>query len=213
MSAPDFEHLGPRLSEGAALLGLPLTATHRDQLLALLTLLGRWNRVFNLTAVREPARMVPYHLLDSLALAPLLRGDQVLDIGTGAGFPGLPLAILQPERNFTLLDANGKKTRFVRQAVMELGLANVRVEQARAESYRSRGKFATILARAFAPLPLILGVARPLLQHPGLLLASKGPGVDKELLHLDTQGDKISTHRLQVPFLDSERVLVAIEID
>lgn len=207
-----LESRAARLGQGAKALGLTLSQGQLDQLLGLLGLLERWNRVYNLTGVRDLDRMVPFHLLDSLALAPWLRGGTVLDVGTGAGFPGLPLAILQPERGFTLLDSNGKKIRFIRQAAMELGLGNVEPVQARVESYPAREKFATILARAFAPLPRIIQLVRPLLGSPGVLLASKGPGVEQELPVVGGVVGEIRTHRLQVPFLEGERILVEFAV-
>jgi len=196
------------LADGAAELGLDLGAQQTERLLGLLDLLGRWNRAFNLTAVRDPLRMVPHHLLDSLVLAPYLHGDRVLDVGTGPGFPGLPLAILQPRRRFVLLDSNGKKLRFVRQAVMELGLENVETVQTRIESYRSGEKFATILARAFAPLPDIVRLVSPLLLPDGLLLAAKSRRAEEEIQATETVTGQLRLHPLQVPFLQAERTLV-----
>lgn len=205
-------HLLTRLEQGAREMGLSLEAAGAAQLVALLELLLRWNRVYNLTAVREPEQMVAYHLLDSLALLPYLRGERVLDIGTGAGFPGLPLAIVQPQRGFVLLDGNGKKIRFVRQAVLELGLGNVRPVQARIESYPRGEKFATITARAFAPLPRLLEMVRPWLERPGFLLAPKGRGVMEELEALPLEEGVLRLHRLQIPFVGRERSLVEIEL-
>lgn len=210
-TAPD--HLPARLDAGAAQLGLTLTLDQRDRLLALVALLARWNRTYNLTAVRDPLAMVAYHLLDSLALTPYLSGATVLDLGTGAGFPGLPLAILHPERRFTLMDGNGKKVRFVRQAVLELGLTNVEAVQMRIESYKSEVKFATIVARALAPLPQLLDWVAPLLQRPGVLLAPKGRKAPAELDGLDLAPGRgrVALHPLRVPYVDGERALVEIE--
>lgn len=206
------QQLARRLAEGSERLGVPASTDQQGQMLELIALLERWGRAYNLTAVRDPLRMVSHHLLDSLALAPFIRGARVLDAGTGAGFPGLPLAIAYPERHFVLLDSNGKKVRFVRQAVMELGLKNVEAVQVRIESYPSRKKFATIVARAFAPLPKILQLAQPLVERPGVLLAPKGRWVEAELDGLSRPPDGLRLHRLRVPFLERERTLVEIRL-
>lgn len=205
------DRLASRLSDGINRLKLIVTNDDQQRLLALINLLKRWSKAYNLTAVRDPVRMVPYHLLDSLAVAPYLRGERVLDVGTGAGFPGLPLAIVQPDRHFVLLDSNGKKIRFVRQAVMELGIRNVNAVQARIETYESGQKFATILARAFASLPDILRLTGPLLDQPGVLLALKSRQAGDELKTLDKRPESARLHRLDVPFLDGERTLIEIE--
>jgi 16S rRNA (guanine527-N7)-methyltransferase len=207
------QQLARRLAEGVERLGVSASARQQGQMLELIALLERWGRAYNLTAVRDPLRMVSHHLLDSLALAPFIRGTRVLDVGTGAGFPGLPLAILTPERHFVLLDSNGKKVRFVRQAVMELGLDNVEVVQARIESYTSREKFATIVTRAFASLPRILQITQPLLARPGVLLAPKGRQVEAELDGLSLPRGELRLHCLRVPFLEGERVLVEVRYD
>jgi 16S rRNA (guanine527-N7)-methyltransferase len=208
MNAAD--ELRRRLETGARQLGLALEPGQSERLMALIELLARWSRAFNLTAVREPGRMVSYHLLDSLAMAPFLEGERILDVGTGAGFPGLPLAILQPRRRFVLLDGNGKKVRFVRQAVLELGLENVEPVQARIETYQCSAKFATILVRAFAPLADILHLTAPLLLPTGLLLAAKGPRAESEIAALHPAPAVCRVHTLAVPYLEAARALVAI---
>lgn len=208
------QQLARGLTEGIERLGVSASARQQGQMLELIALLERWGRAYNLTAVRDPLRMVSHHLLDSLALAPFIQGARLLDVGTGAGFPGLPLAILTPERHFVLLDSNGKKVRFVRQAVMELGLDHVEVVQARIESYTSREKFATIVTRAFASLPKILQMAQPLLARPGVLLAPKGrlAEVEAELDGLPLRQGELRLQRLPVPLLEGERVLVEIRL-
>ena len=204
------QQLASRLAEGIDVLGISADREQQGRMLELIALLQRWGRAYNLTAVRDPLRMVSHHLLDSLALVPYIRGERVLDVGTGAGFPGLPLAIMMPERRFVLLDGNGKKVRFVRQAVMELGLGNVEAVQARIESYTSGQKFATIVTRAFAPLPKILQLTQPLLARPGVLLAPKGRQVDAELDGLALPEGELYLHRLRVPFVEGERALVEV---
>jgi 16S rRNA (guanine527-N7)-methyltransferase len=156
----------------------------RTALIGYLGLLERWNRTYNLTAVRDPLQMVPRHLLDSLSVLPWVSRGPVLDLGTGAGLPGIPLAIARPHLAFTLLDSNGKKTRFVRQAALELGLENVEVVQVRLEAYRPERKFATIVARALASLPSLYASAQALATADGRLLALKGPLAADELAAL-----------------------------
>lgn len=176
-----------------------------------LYLLERWNRVFNLTAVRDPAGMVPRHLLDSLVVAPFLGAGAVLDLGTGAGLPGIPLAIMQPAREFVLLDANGKKVRFVRQAALELGLRNLEAVQGRMESYRPGRKFANIVSRAVTSLLDLSAAAEPLVARPGRLLALKGRWPHDELAALG--GHSPLVHPVTVPGLDGERHLIEIRYD
>jgi 16S rRNA (guanine527-N7)-methyltransferase len=202
-----------RLDAGLAALGLSASASQRAGLLAYVTLLTRWNRIYNLTAVRDPLEMVGRHLLDSLTVGPYLFGDSVLDLGTGAGLPGIPLALLHPGRRFWLLDGNGKKTRFVRQVVMELGLTNCEVVQARMESYRPARKFATIVARAVATLVDLQTLAEPLLDRPGRLLLMKGRAPEAELEDLIPCSKTTEVHRLAVPFVVGERHLIELRLD
>jgi len=199
------------LVQGIDRLGLEVFESDRQRLLALLALLRHWNRRFNLTAVRDPLRMVPYHLLDSLAVSPYLRGTEVLDVGTGAGFPGLPLAIIHPEIRFVLLDSNGKKVRFVRQAIMELNISNVEAVQARVESLERASGFSTIVTRAFAALPEIVQLTSHLLVPRGVLLALKSRQAETELEALLHSPIQARLRRLQVPFLEGQRSLIEIE--
>jgi 16S rRNA (guanine527-N7)-methyltransferase len=203
--------LRARLDGGLADLGLDVSDEGRKRLLAFVALLARWNRAYNLTAVRDPLRMVPRHLLDSLSISPFLRGSPILDLGSGAGLPGIPLAILHPGRRFVLLDSNGKKTRFLRQAVLELALDQVEIVQARMESYRPQEKFATIVSRAVTSLAELWAAAEPLLERRGRLLVMKGRFPGDELSDLATPAP--SVQRLSVPFLDGERHLVEIRCD
>ena len=201
-----------RLRLGCAALGLAPTAGQRARLLQFLELLLRWNRAYNLTAVRDPVEMVSRHLLDSLSIQPFLFGDPILDLGTGAGLPGLPLAILEPKRRFWLLDANGKKVRFVRRAVLELGLENIEPVQARIETYRPGLKFSTILSRAVAADDILNAPTADWLAHPGRILLMKGrdPREDGVLEPLEHLAAPPRVHRLEVPFLDAPRHLIEV---
>jgi len=204
-------HLERRLDQGLAALRLELSAAQRTALLAYVALLVKWNKAFNLTAVRDPAQMVTRHLLDSLAVLPHLHGGRIIDIGSGAGLPGIPLAIAAPERQFTLLDSNGKKTRFMTQACVEVGVGNATVVNSRVEDFRPDGLFDTVTARAFAPLASIVAQTRHLLAPAGCVLAMKGAVAAEELAELPT-GERVEVIPLKVPGLEQEqRHLVRIE--
>lgn len=200
-----------RLDEGLDAMGLDLPEEQRQRLIGFLTLLLRWNRTYNLTAVRDPEAAVTRHLLDSLAVLPYLTGSPVLDLGSGAGLPGIPLAIAVPSHRFVLLDGNGKKIRFVRQAALELGLSGVEAVQARMESYRPQQKFATIISRAVAELETLWRAAEPLLATPGRVLLMKGRRPEAELAALSAPNPQC--HRLSVPGLEAERHLIEIRRD
>jgi 16S rRNA (guanine527-N7)-methyltransferase len=214
MGETDREAVCAQLEAGLHRMGLVAGTEQLERMIGFLELLQRWNKAYNLTAVREPREMVPKHLLDSLSVGSYLFGASVLDLGTGPGLPGIPLAVMAPERAFHLLDSNGKKTRFVRQAVMGLGLTNVTVVQARMESYLPDEKFATIVSRAVRSVPDLLAATGRLLARPSRLLAMKGrrPG-DDELCLLDPRPDTLRIHRLKVPFLDGERHLIDARYD
>ncbi len=196
-----------RLDQGLGRMGLAPPPETRERLLALVRLLARWNRAYNLTAVRDPLAMIGHHLLDSLSALPLLRGPRLLDLGTGPGLPGLPLAIWRPDLEWVLLDANGKKIRFVRQAVMDLGLGNVTPVQGRIQAYPREEKFATITARAFASLPELAALSRPHLVADGVLLAFKGRRAGGELAESGLRG---RVHRVEVPFVEGARAILEI---
>lgn len=198
------------LADGLSELGLPATLEQQEQLLAFIRLLAKWNRVYNLTAIHKPDDMVRLHLLDSLAVLPYVGGQRVLDVGTGAGLPGIPLAVLSPQRDFTLLDANAKKTRFVRQAVIELGLANVGVEHSRIEQFQPAAGFDVILARAFASLPAIVGETLRLLNPDGTILAQKGKAPVAEYQSLENV--TVEEFSLRIPGIDAQRHLIAIKL-
>jgi 16S rRNA (guanine527-N7)-methyltransferase len=198
------------LDQGLRDMGLDLPAPVRARLIAYLRLLEKWNRAYNLTAVREPAQMVPRHLLDSLSILPYLRGPRVLDIGTGAGLPGIPLALARPDLAFTLLDSNAKKIRFVTQAAHALALDNVEIVQTRAEKFHPEKKFDTLVTRAFAPIPDMLASARHLCGRRGRFLAMKGVFPQEELAALGADFT-VEAIPLRVPGLEAARHLVIIE--
>jgi 16S rRNA (guanine527-N7)-methyltransferase len=202
--------LSDSLNAGLAQLKCVLDVGQQQQLLDYLALLARWNRAYNLTAVRDPARMMPLHLLDSLSIRPFLDGERVLDVGTGAGLPGIPLAVAEPRRQFVLLDSNGKKTRFVLQAVTTLGLQNVEVVQSRVEHYKSDSLFDTIMSRAFATLADFIQGCSHLLAPQGQLLAMKGKHPADELASLPDGWQCAAEHELVVPGVEAERRLLKI---
>ena len=199
------------LGPGLAALGLSLPAESTARLLEFVELLQRWNQAYNLTAVRDPAEMLTKHLLDSLAVLPYVSRGPVEDVGAGAGLPGIPLAIARPDLRFTLLDSNGKKTRFMVQAAASLKLHNVEVVQARVEGYRPPVPFATVLSRAFASLGEFVRLAGAGCAPGGRLLAMKGARPEQELTDIPAGYRVLGVHPLKVPGLDAERCLVEIE--
>jgi 16S rRNA (guanine527-N7)-methyltransferase len=198
------------LLQGAHVLGIDLTDAQATRLTAHLDLLDEWGARMNLTAIRDRPSQVTKHLLDSLSVRPFLRGERIADIGSGAGFPGIPLAILEPGRRFTLIESTGKKCRFLEHVRDALGLANVEVVQARAEAFKTAERFDTVLARAVGPVAELVKLAGPLVAGGGRLLAMKGRYPDDELA-AKLNGWKVATvHRLVVPGLADERHLVEL---
>ena len=176
--------LSRKLETGLEALGVAVSASARSSLLEYCELLMKWNKTFNLTSVDDPEQMISLHLLDSLAVLPFLPGGRVLDVGTGAGLPGIPLAIACPEQAFVLLDSNGKKTRFLVQASGQLGLENVEVVNQRVEQYQVQELFDVIISRAFSSLGQFLSACNHLLSPGGQFLAMKGKLPEDELHHL-----------------------------
>ncbi len=201
-----------RLIEDAGALGVPLADDRAALLLRLLDELARWNKTYNLTSVDDRAGMLTHHLLDSLSIAPRLAGESVADVGTGAGFPGLPLAIVDPARRFTLIDSNNKKIRFVTHAVRALGLANVEPLHARVEDLAPARPFDTVVARALAPLPRLLAQVRPLCGPRSRVLAMKGARLDEELRDLDAAWHLEEVVALRVPGLEAGRALAVLRL-
>lgn len=199
------------LEQGLIGLGLELDAGQRERLLQYLQLLEKWNQVYNLTAIRELTKMVGAHLLDSLSVVPFLSGANVLDVGSGAGLPGIPIAVAKPHCRVTLLDSNHKKAAFLRQAVAELTLKNAGVICERVESWVAPDGFDFIISRAFSDLGEFVSLAGRLLAPHGVIAAMKGLHPFEELERLPA-GFRVSDVRaLQVPGLEAERHLVLIE--
>ena len=176
-----------------------------------LQLLDKWNQVFNLTAVRKIADMVPLHLLDSLAISPYLHGSRIIDVGTGAGLPGIPLALTQPEKTFVLLDSNGKKTRFLTQIKAELALPNVTVAQARVEDFIPDERFDSIGSRAFSSIPVMLAKTQHLAAPDGQFIAMKGTLPQAELTQLAAAFHVLNVHQLTINGLPAQRHVVCIK--
>lgn len=204
-------HTPPHAALDAGLAALGLDASLAAPLRRYLELLARWNRTYNLTAIRDPGEMVTLHLLDSLSMHAHVRGvARLADLGTGAGLPGIPLAIALPELQVTLVESNGKKARFLREAVRTLGLANARVAESRAEALDMPGAFAAITARAMATLADLVTAGGHLLAPGGRLLAMKGVRPDAEIADLPPGWRVEAVHPLAVPGLAAERHLVVV---
>ena len=198
------------LACGVAQLGIEVAPEVQQKMLDYLALLQKWNKVYSLTAIRQTEQMVSHHLLDSLAVLPHLWPSRWLDVGCGAGLPGLVLALMRPEWTFTLLDSNSKKTSFVQQAVIELGLSNVSVCCARVENWQPEEKFDGIISRAFAEVAEFTVLTRHLLKADGGWVAMKGVP-DQELERLSTGIVVKRVIPLQVPSLDAARCLVILK--
>ena len=206
------DDLRPDLETGLRQLGLD--AALAEPLLAYLALLARWNATYNLTAIRDPREMLVKHLLDSLAMHAHLDGiGNLADLGTGPGLPGIPLAIARPDLQVMLVESNGKKARFLREAVRQLKLGNANVAESRIEAFDARGRFDAITARALATLPLILELGGHLPGPDGRLLAMKGVVPDDEIAALPAGWRLAALHALRVPGLDAERHLVEVARD
>ena len=198
------------LLDGARALALELDEAQLARLVAHLDLLDEWNTRMNLTAIRDRPSQLTKHLLDSLTVQPYLRGQRIADVGSGAGFPGIPLAIVEPQRHFSLIESTGKKCRFLEHVRDELQLKNVEVVQSRAENYRPEVRFDTVVARAVGPLAGLLKAAGGLVVGGGRLLAMKGRYPQDELAARLNGWKVAAVHPLSVPGLDEERHLVEL---
>ncbi|MFQ1791559.1 16S rRNA (guanine(527)-N(7))-methyltransferase RsmG [Aeromonas veronii] len=188
--------------------GIVITDTQKSQLVQLVELLHKWNKAYNLTSVRDPDAMLVKHILDSLVVSPHLHGERFIDVGTGPGLPGLPLAIINPDKQFVLLDSLGKRINFIRQVIQELGLTNVTPVKSRVEEYQPEVRFDGVLSRAFASLEDMLSWCHHLPSEQGCFLALKGQYPEQELAQLPANIRLVACHELRVPELEGERHLL-----
>ncbi len=210
-AGPAQAGLGGRLEKGAAELGLALGRGDRSKLLQYLALLEKWNQAYNLTAIRDSGKMVSGHLLDCLAVIPYLTGSRMLDAGSGAGFPGIPVAVARPDIQVALLDSSQKKAAFLRQAVADLQLKNATVVCERVEAWHAAEKFDFIISRAFAEIAQFIALTKHLLAPRGTFAAMKGVYPFEEIERLPPDFRVRQVHAFAVPGLESERHLVLIE--
>ncbi|EMV1096036.1 16S rRNA (guanine(527)-N(7))-methyltransferase RsmG [Salmonella enterica] len=191
--------------------GISLTDHQKNHLVAYVGMLDKWNKAYNLTSVRDPAEMIVRHILDSIVVAPYLQGQRFIDVGTGPGLPGIPLAIVLPDAHFTLLDSLGKRVRFLRQVQHELKLENITPVQSRVEAYPSEPPFDGVISRAFASLSDIVSWCRHLPGDKGRFYALKGQLPEDEIASLPNNFSVESVEKLRVPQLEGERHLVIIK--
>lgn len=205
-----MDSLRPQLDSLLQQANISLPDQQKQQLLQLVGLLHKWNKAYNLTSVREPEAMLVRHILDSIVVSPHLAATRYIDVGTGPGLPGLPLAIVNPDKQFVLLDSLGKRIRFIRQVILELGLTNVTPVQSRVEYFHDEIGFDGVLSRAFASLTDMLTWCHHLPSQQGVFLALKGVYPEDELTSMPAGFEMVSAHRLAVPQLDAERHLIMI---
>lgn len=204
-----MSHLAEKLATGVAAMGLPVTAAMQQQLLDYLALLAKWNKVYNLTAVRDTGEMVTLHLLDSLSVLPYIKSKSLLDVGSGGGLPGIVLAICLPTLRVTTIDTVQKKAIFMRQVKGELGLDNLNVVHGRVEQYQPDERFEAIISRAFSEINLFMALSQHLLMDGGHWYAMKGVSPSEELANLGVKASKV--YPLFVAGLTAERHLAVIE--
>ena len=209
-SLSQTQHLSTKLTDGLIEIGISVTDGQKKQLLHYIELLVKWNRAYNLTSVRDPSDMISRHLLDSLVIAPYLNGQHIIDVGTGAGLPGIPLSILYPSKQFTLLDSNGKKTRFLMQVKLDLKLSNVRIENRRSELFKPEPFFDTVVSRAFASLSNMLNWSAHFIDDSGAFLAMKGLYPSDEIAEMSNEFSVADAIELNVPGSEAKRHLIII---
>ncbi len=207
-----IEQLSEPLSVALCEMDIVLDATRQACLLDYLALIAKWNRTYNLTAIHEPERMLTHHLLDSLSILSAVAAGPLLDVGSGAGLPGIPLAIVRPDLRVTLLDSSQKRCGFMQQAAIAFKLGNVKVVHARAEAFQSAEKYPQIVSRAFSDLSDFVKATHHLLAEGGEWLAMKGLYPDEEIAQL--KGARVKSHaKLHIPGLDADRQLIIMEMD
>ena len=205
------ENLLATLQKGLADLGEDPGSHPCQAYLAYLSLLSQWNKAYNLTAIHGIDSMLTHHVLDSLAVLPYIQGIDCLDVGSGAGLPGLILALARPQQNWCLLDSNGKKVRFMKQALLELKISNARVFHSRIENYHPESRYSTIISRALRPAPVFYQQVIPLLRGKGRVIVMKGVRPEAELLALQQAGIAFELVALRIPGLNKQRHLVVID--
>ncbi|MBJ7536387.1 16S rRNA (guanine(527)-N(7))-methyltransferase RsmG [Marinomonas transparens] len=198
------------IQKGAQQLGAAISDETIQVLVNYLIMLEKWNKAYNLTAIRDVEKMISLHLLDSLATLPYITGDNIIDVGTGPGLPGMVLAICYPEKHFTLLDSNGKKTRFLTQVKMELGIDNVTVANERVEKHTHQGEYDHVISRAFASIQDMINWTLLLPKDTGNFLAMKGVYPKEELAVLPKEVDLVHIEPLNVPNIQAERHMVVM---
>jgi len=212
MAALTHTEVQRQLQTGIQQLGMELTQDRLAALQLYLELLEKWNRSFNLSGVKDPLKMVNLHILDSLSISPYLDGKTILDVGSGAGLPGIPLAIFNPDKQFILLDSNGKKTRFLFQVKLALKLDNVSIENKRLEHYDCHRQLDIVISRAFTSLARLVELCSRATGNKGLLLAMKGTYPQQEIAELPDGVSTMRAIRLQVPGIEASRYLIEVPL-
>ncbi|MBO1927755.1 16S rRNA (guanine(527)-N(7))-methyltransferase RsmG [Thiomicrorhabdus sp. 6S2-11] len=208
MNQDSLSHLQPQLESALEAIALDLSGAQIDSLMAYLTLLQKWNKVYNLTAIRDPQEMLIKHLIDSLAVVPHITSESLIDVGSGGGLPGIPLAICFPDRRIDMLDSNIKKTRFLTQAKAELGLVNSQVWHKRVEEYQPEPLYDAVISRAFASLEDMFTWTKDLIPENGVWWAMKAQKETEEFANLPDYAVIEDTIELHVPGLDAQRRLI-----
>lgn len=205
-----MQDLKSKLLNGAKQISVELSESECQKLLAYIELFNKWNKAYNLSAVRDVTHMIDRHLLDSLTVVKYIQGKNIIDVGTGGGLPGIPLAIMFPEKNFTLMDSNGKKTRFLFQVKTELKLDNVTIENCRVEAHHPNPLYDLVISRAFASLKDMVNGCQQMLKDDGLFYAMKGVYPTDELSEIGKNYKVSDSHRLHVPGEEGERHLLLL---
>ena len=208
----NLQGLAEKFEHAIALTNIQVSSQQKQKLMQFLGMLDKWNKAYNLTSVRDPEQMLYTHILDSIAIAPMLQDKHYIDVGTGPGLPGIPLAIMCPEKSFVLLDSLGKRVRFMKQAKHELQLDNIEPVQSRVQDYRPEQPFDGVLSRAFASLKDMLHWCSHLVDSDGKFLALKGQYPTEEIAQLSADYTIDTESRVQVPGLDAERHLITLKL-